>query len=147
MIVQKEAVSVTEMADMVGLGRTRFYQLLADGIFPPPVHDVVTRRPLYTRELQELCLDVRRRNCGVNGRLVVFHAERTKSPQSKPGKAVVNDLYGDLVKGLRSMGLADVTPEQVDGVVKQIYPDGVQDIDGEVLRNVFLTIHPPKSNG
>jgi hypothetical protein len=146
MAVHKEAISVTEMARMVGLGRTRFYQLVTNGIFPPPVYDVATRRPLYTRDLQDICLDVRHRNCGVNGRLVVFHAEQKKSPQPKPIMAT-DHQYDDLVKGLRSMGLPDVTPEQVDGVVKQLYPDGIKDVDGEVLKNLFISLRRPESNG
>ena len=147
MAVHKEAISVTEMARMVGLGRTRFYQLVTNGIFPPPVYDVATRRPLYTRDLQDIRLDVRRRNCGVNGRLVVFHAERKKTLQPKPSKAA-DHQYNDLVKGLRSMGLPDVTPEKVSEAVKQLYPGGVNDVDvGDVLKNVFMVIHHPESNG
>ena len=73
MIVQKEAISVAEMSRLVGLSRQRFYQLVGSA-FPPPVYDVASRRPFYTRELQEICLDVRRRQCGINGRPVLFHA-------------------------------------------------------------------------
>ncbi len=33
--VHKSAVSVSEMARMVGLSRARFYQLMTEGVFPP----------------------------------------------------------------------------------------------------------------
>ena len=61
----KAAVTVTEMARMVGLSRARFYQLVNEGVFPPPVYSVRTRRPIYVEDLQKVCLEVRHRNCGV----------------------------------------------------------------------------------
>ena len=41
-IVSKMAVSVTEMARMVGLSRARFYQLVRAGTFPPPDREPAT---------------------------------------------------------------------------------------------------------
>ena len=45
-------------------------------MFPPPVYSVSNRRPIYVEELQEVCLEVRRRNCGINGRPVLYYAGR-----------------------------------------------------------------------
>ena len=42
MCVEKSAVSVAEMARMVGLSRSRFYQLVGTA-FPHPLYDVATR--------------------------------------------------------------------------------------------------------
>jgi hypothetical protein len=145
MSVQKEAVSVREMAEMVGLSRARFYQLLGD-TFPPPIHDVATGRPFYPRELQQICLDVRFRNRGVNGQPAVFYAKRAKTPQSKARKTAANNRYDDLVEGLRAMDLVEVTPEQVATAMERLYPHGVKDVDGsEVLKNLFLAIHGSSS--
>ena len=44
MCVEKQAVSVAEMARMVGLSRGRFYQLVGN-TFPHPQYDLTTRRP------------------------------------------------------------------------------------------------------
>ena len=55
----KSVVSVAEMARMVGLSRQRFYQLLG-GTFPYPLYDIATRRPFYTEEMQQVCLEVRK---------------------------------------------------------------------------------------
>ena len=71
----KAAVTVAEMARMVGLSRARFYQLLGTA-FPFPVYDVSTRRPAYVEEQQRVCLEVRRRNCGIDGKPVLFYARR-----------------------------------------------------------------------
>ena len=74
-IVQTKAVvTVSEMARMVGLSRSRFYQLVEAGVFPQPVYSVANRRPIYVEEAQKVCLEVRRRNCGVNGQPVLFYA-------------------------------------------------------------------------
>ena len=41
----KVAVSVAEMAMMVGLSRVRFYQLVDAGVFPRPERHAETGRP------------------------------------------------------------------------------------------------------
>ena len=60
---------------MVGLVAHRFYQLIGT-TFPWPVYSVSTWRPLYDEKLQELCLEVRRRNCGIDGKPVLFYSRR-----------------------------------------------------------------------
>ena len=136
----KAAVSVAEMARMVGLSRARFYQLI-DGTFPPPLYTEATRRPFYDEELQAVCLEVRRRNCGVDGKPVLFYARRPLAapvPGRKP-KKTTNDKYADLVDGLKGLGLVGVTAAQVAEAVKACYPNGVPEMsNGEVLRAVFL---------
>ena len=71
----KAVVSVAEMSRMVGLSRARFYQLIGT-TFPPPLYTEATRRPFYDEALQSVCLEVRRRNCGVDGKPVLFYARR-----------------------------------------------------------------------
>jgi hypothetical protein len=146
MIVKKEAVSVAEMARLVGLSRQRFYQLIGT-TFPFPVYDVATRRPFYTEGLQAVCLEVRRRNWGIDGKPVLFYARRSvirparaSRPQPKPKRAKVDD-HADLIDGLRALGLVTATATQVAAAVKELYPSGVNGMDqGELLRNVFLHI-------
>jgi hypothetical protein len=130
---------------LVGLSRARFYQLQKVGVFPMPVYDVVTRRPVYTEELQRLCLEVRRRNCGVNGKPVLFYARRapiTKAPaRSKKGtaKPSKNQQHADLIDGLQGLGLVSVTGAQVGAAIKEVFPEGTVGVDeAEVIRTVFL---------
>ena len=145
MDVQKQAVSVAEMARMVGLSRARFYQLVGS-TFPHPVHDVKSRRPFYPTDLQSVCLEVRRRNFGIDGRPVLFYARRMVIAPAVPRRAVkrpapVNNQYDDLLDGLRALGLFDATAAQVGAAVKELYPSGVNGNDeGEVLRAVFLAL-------
>ncbi len=133
----KEAVSVAEMARMVGLSRARFYQLIGSA-FPYPVYDVYTRRPFFDQEAQRLCLEVRRRNCGIDGRPIMFYARHAPRPAPKGRPANVQNLNTELLDGLRSLGLA-VTPGQVEAAVKMRFPKGVDGVDqGEVVRSVFI---------
>jgi hypothetical protein len=141
----KAAVTVSEMACMVGLSRARFYELVEAGVFPTPVYDVSTRRPMYDEKLQETCLNVRRKNLGVNGKPVLFYARghRATTPTVKPSKLPVAKpkptvAHAELIDGLSTLGLS-ATPAQVGEAVAALYPAGVNGTDrGQVLRAVFL---------
>ena len=146
--LSKAAVCIKEMAALVGLSRQRFMQLVKSGVFPQPLKDEATGRPYYTEELQTVCLDVRRRNCGVNGQIVMFYARRTASPTppsrprpvkpTKP-KAVSNDSHADIVTGLHGLGLVTATSVHVADAVAHLFPKGTDEADpGHVLRAVFL---------
>lgn len=82
----KAAVTVAEMARMLNLSRQRLHQLIGTA-FPFPVYNIQTRRPFYTEELQRVCLEVRSRNCGVDGKAILFYARRGGAPSSPTKKA------------------------------------------------------------
>lgn len=140
----KAAVTVADMARMVGLSRARFYQLQKAGIFPQPRMDESKKRPFYDEELQKVCLEVRRRNSGVNGQVVLFYARRTEIAPSKPkvrrAQAVPKqEPHANLVESLKALGLTTVTPADVGVAVGELFggrTDGKD--DGEVIRAVFL---------
>jgi hypothetical protein len=140
----KAVVTVSEMARMVGLSRSRFYQLVEVGVFPQPVYSVANRRPIYVEESQRVCLEVRRRNCGVNGQPVLFYSRghplptQTKPPRMAKPKPPKADNHADLIDGLAALGLTK-TAAEVEAAIKSAYPTGVNGTDqGEVLRQVFL---------
>ncbi len=141
MCVEKQAVSVAEMARMVGLSRARFYQLIGN-TFPHPQYDLTTRRPFYPVELQEICLDVRRRNQGIDGKPVLFHRRAkdamSPSPKASKRKAMPDDSrYKGLVAGLKSLGLASVTAAEVEAALEEQH--GLDNKDqGSLLKAVFL---------
>ena len=111
----KTAVSVAEMARMVGLSRARFYQLQGSA-FPLPVYNLSTRRPIYVEEMQVVCLEVRRRNCGIDGKPILFYARRPPITTASKKKSSVSKISvsPDLLTGLQSLGLA-ATQTQVAG--------------------------------
>jgi hypothetical protein len=137
-IETKAAVTVAEMARMLGMSRARFYQLQKAGVFPTPVYDVKNHRPIYVEEAQKVCLEVRRRNCGINGKPVLFYAKnnmRAPVPKAKKEKPKANH---DLIDALSSLGL-DSTAAQVNEAVREKFPKGTEGIDeAEVIRVVFV---------
>jgi hypothetical protein len=139
----KAVVSVAEMARMVGLSRSRFYQLIGTA-FPQPERQPETGRPIYTEELQQVCLEVRRRNCGIDGKPVLFYARRLGAAPTKPKaqkpklEAKAKDVTA-LMDGLNALGLTTATAAQVQKVTRELFPQGTEGIDqGQVLRAVFL---------
>lgn len=142
-IVTKSAVSVTEMARMVGLSRARFYQLVRRGTFPPADEDPLTKRPFYSEEKQRLILEARRRNCGVDGKAILFYSRRkdfgqTKAPPRPTKPKTKNDQDAYLIDGLGSLGV-NVTASQVEPLVKELFPNGTDGTEpGEIIRAVFL---------
>src|ERR1700722_17531741 len=140
-IETKTVVSVAEMARMCGLSRSRFYQLIGSA-FPSPLMDK-KKRPFYSEELQAVCLEVRRRNCGIDGKPILFYARRIGTAPTKPRKvkapATVNPKHTDLLEGVRSLGIASVTAAEIAKALKDVFPNGVENQDdGEILRAVFL---------
>lgn len=138
----KAVVSVAEMARMVGLSRARFHQLTGT-TFPWPVYDVASRRPFYTEELQAVCLEVRRRNFGIDRKPVLFYTRRaatTVTPRKpRAARPAADDRHADLLDGLKGLGLTSTSATQVAEVLKKLYPQGTAGVlDGEVLRAVFL---------
>ena len=146
----KTVVSVAEMARMVGLSRARFYQLVNDGVFPSPLYRIDTRRPFFNQEMQEVCLEVRRRNCGLNGRPVLFYARRLGAPvvKAKTTPPKNSHKHADLIEGLRALGLTFVNSTQVEAAIQQNFPNGKLGIDDEtVLRTVFLFLKRQDPSG
>lgn len=136
-VVTKSAVSVTEMARMVGLSRARFYQLVRSGTFPAADHDPATRRPYYGEDQQRVCLEVRRRNCGIDGRPVLFYSRRRDAGVKKaklptPTKKAGPSEYADLIELLALVPLT-ATPAQVESAVKMAFPGGIAGTDPGIV--------------
>src|SRR4051812_47561656 len=105
----KSGVSVSDMARTVGLSRQRFHQLVKTGVFPQPLRDEATERPYYDESGQAECLEVRRRNCGVNGKVVLFYARRQPvaagPPRPNKPRPVPTGSYAEVLDGVRALGL------------------------------------------
>jgi len=146
------AVTVAEMARMVGLSRVRFYQLQKAGVFPAPKYDEIEKRPFYGEEAQKVCLEVRRRNFGVNGQVVLFYARRQQIAPARPKPkkdraAPKKSPSNDIVVALKSLGL-EVSAGEVEQAVKQLFGKQVSGRDqGEVIRAVFLHLKKRQDSG
>ena len=135
-------MTVSEMARMVGLSRARFYQLQKAGVFPAPAYQ--GGRPVYTEDQQQVCLEVRRKNRGINGEPVLFYARRRPIAPSKRQKRADplparNKDIAALLDGLNALGMTTATAAQVVKVTEELFPQGSGNLDqAEVLRAVFL---------
>ena len=141
----KAAVSISYMARLVGLSRQRFHQLMQAGVFPRPKKDRASGRPFYDEAGQQNCLEVRRRNCGVNGKVVLFYARRQNcpTPNTQPNKSQPpkSDRYADILDGVRALGVGTATAATVATAVRELFPKGTSEADpGEVIRAVFLRL-------
>jgi hypothetical protein len=129
---------------MVGLSRARFYQLIGSA-FPFSVYSVSTRRPFFDEEAQRICLEVKRRNCGIDGKPILFYCKRggsapsIKRPSTAP-KAKVETKYTEIVDAVRALGLV-VNSSEVGAAIAKLFPTGINGIDqSEVIRKVFVSI-------
>lgn len=143
----KAAVTVSEMTKMCSLGRSRFYQLIGS-VFPKPTRDD-RGRPYYTEEQQRQCVEVRRRNLGIDGTPVLFYAPRYSAAMSAPKrKPKQGSTHPVVLDGVRALGLTTATAAQVDAAVANLFPNGFDDVDpGEAIRQVFLSVKRENSSG
>ena len=143
-------VSMTQMARLLNLSRSRFYQLISAGILLPPIYSLNSKRPFYTEEMTRRNLQVRRNNVGINGQIIIFYAGRkntinTKPPKTtgreKPSKQSPPGRHDDLIDALEGLGVENITAAQVEAAMTKCYPDGTDNIDkDEILRTIFRYI-------
>lgn len=122
--------TVTEVAKKLRLSRARFYQLMTDGVFPPPAYCPWTRKPVYPSRLLEACIRTRNTGIGFNSQAVRFYAPR-KTQKPDPEHARIAAL-------LREIGIA-TTPVQVKTALRRIRLPSTGELhaNAEVIRALF----------
>lgn len=140
-------MSVSEMSELCSISRSRWYDLVAQGVFPKPVLHPSTKRPMYDRGLIEKCLEIKRTGIGANGLPVLFNRRRKaaqpKAPR-KPAESARQD-HGDLLDALRGLGLTP-TAQAVGDALTALFPAGHAALDqGDVIRKVFLHLQGRKT--
>jgi hypothetical protein len=130
---RRAAYSVVEVARLCRLSRARFYDLIGNGVMPPPVYSIDTRRPLYTAELAAWCVEVRETNIGMDGRYVLFHERRatpmpvaaapitTATPRRQPA---IDPMTQEMIESLRSMGIT-FPQDQIVEAIRRRCPQGL----------------------
>jgi hypothetical protein len=144
----KAAISVAEMARLVGLSYNHFRYLCKKGVFPMPQYSVNNKRPFFDIEAQQSCLQVRQSNIGHNGEYVLFYGPRRQAVVSETSqggkKSKASDRAVGLATALKHLGLT-VTGQQVDEAVPVVFPQCLPAEDGQAIRSLFL--HFKKANG
>ncbi len=135
--ISKAIVSIKEISEILNLSRSRFYQLLQVGFFPKPKYDERSKRPYYNLELQQKCLECRQSGIGIDGSYMLFYSPRKKETVSHMRNTKIAPMVKEIVETLQTMGL-EVTVEQVQQGLSELYPDGIGEIDqGVVVRDIF----------
>ena len=137
--ITKPIVPIAEICRMVGLSRSRYYQLVDSGFFPKPLYDERSNRPYFDAALQKQILESRNSGIGADGSYMLFYSPRKKEGHSKKSiKCIKTDSVSkEFAETLESMGL-DCTEKDVSGVLSELYPDGTEGIDqGLVIRELY----------
>ena len=111
----KQAVTVSEMARMVRAVAEPGSTSSSARPSHIPLYSVSTRRPFFDEELQKVCLEVRRKNCGIDGKPILFYSRRLDLPAPKkqiryhtgplrPGSPLPSST--SLIVGLAGLGLS-----------------------------------------
>src|SRR5262245_26195525 len=104
----KGFLTVSEMAELCQLSRSRFYDLMETGVFPKPVRHPSSKRPMYDRGLQEKCLEIRASGIGANGLPVHFNRKPKPGGRAKPKQGPTVEPQPDqaeLLDALKELGL------------------------------------------
>jgi hypothetical protein len=130
--VLEKPISVTAMAKKLSLSRSHFWVLTTKKqVFPRPA--IVNGRPMYTPDLQRVCLQVKRTGVTVNGDFTYFNEKSSKGTNKKPTKK-----FGTLIESLQGLGL-QVNASQIEIATKEVYPSEKPDLDSpEVIKALFL---------
>lgn len=140
----KAAVSVSEMAELCEVSRSRWYELVDAGVFPAPVVILPIKRPVYDRTLIEKCLEIKQSGISLGGWPVVWNRKRKKSSLTKaktkqPANEKATDpLIEPIFDAVKALGLT-TTMQAVTDAVAAIYPTGIEGQDqGDLIRKTFL---------
>ena len=146
----KSVCSVTAMAKKLILSRSRFYDLLNQGVLPRPVNCPGTNHLFYTLELQQQCLQVKQTGIGVNGQPVLFYLPRKhKAARKKCADDINPDYFTMRLFGLlKNMGAA-LSKSQLRTTLKKMYPNGLPEwpIDQAELKKIFNYARGENKNG
>ena len=147
-----EIVSINQLCSLMNISRSRYYQILSEGLIVPPIYSD-SKRPYFTREMALRNLAVKKNNVGVNGKICIFYncnSTHISSPKNnykkKEHKKKTTDNHTDIIEGLSCLGIDGVSNSQVDEALKKCFPNGTGNVeDGEILRQVYCLINAQNS--
>lgn len=143
-------VGVDELCQMLALSKRRFYELVAVGVFPrASAYSLKSRRPIFSREDVDICLNVRRDGIGINGQRVSFNKPR-KSPiaggktvlfehRKAAAKSAENQKLqaGEVARALRSLAVK-VPTKRVEGLLEKLFPTGTAGVKlGDIVQSIY----------
>ena len=140
-------LNISQMARLLNLSRSRFYQLLNENILLPPIYSLDTKRPFYTAEMAQRNIEAKRNNVGVNGKVILFYNTqadfvqnriRQRRRKTKAETQPDNANYAELIEGLESLGMEEISSSQIQSALARCFPNGTDNIGfDEILTAVF----------
>lgn len=132
-MAEMNVINVRQMAAKCQFSPSRFYELIAAGIFPAPLIHPSSKRPMYVRELQDKCLEVCRTGIGVNGVPVLFNKKPTRVRKEPPRPvAADNSVVAEVVASLKGLNI-NTTPRAVEEALAVRFPQGHSGVDTDTL--------------
>ena len=136
-MADKSVITVSEMAAKCHFSRSRFYDLVAAGVFPAPITHPASKRPMYDRSLQEKCLEVCRSGIGINGQPVLFNKKPARGAKRARRPAKNGEVVEEVMVVMRNLNLSPTT-EAVQGAIDARYPHGTDGVAvDELITNVL----------
>ena len=90
---------------------------------------------------------MRRRNCGIDGKPILFYSRRLDLPlpkkQISTGRSASpkTTKHKNLIVGLAGLGLSGITDQQVEAALVRLYPNGTNSMDEATqLRTLFVDL-------
>jgi len=143
----KSVVTVSEMAELCQISRSRFYDLMEAGVFPKPAHHPSSKRPMFDLGMQKKCLEIRQTGIGANGQPVLFNRKAKNDGQPRPlrkTEPAKKPDHAELLEALKGLGL-NATAQAVTEALAHLFPTGHAGLDqGDVIRKVFLHLQGRK---
>jgi hypothetical protein len=140
-------ISVSEMAELCQISRSRFYDLMHAGIFPKPVQHPSSKRPMFNLEMQKQCQEIRQTGIDANGQPVLFNRKPKNSGQPRPQRKPEPEkkpVPTELLEALEELGLK-TTGQAVTEALAHLFPTGHAGHEhGDVVRKVFLHLQGRK---
>jgi hypothetical protein len=118
---------------------SRFHALVRQGVFPKAVKAGQGRRPHYSHELVQRCVEIRSTGIGENGQITLFNRPPKRHADRK--RAAITPApseHDGLIDALQGLGLS-ATEEAVAAAVLNVFPGGTSGVEeSEIIRKVFV---------
>ena len=132
----KAAISVSSLCRLLNMSRSQYYFHAKRGTFHSPLYLASNNRPYFTASMVEDNLRARETGVGVNGVYVIFYERHEASSKTDPRKPKAD--LSSLVDGLRTLGIGNVTNDQIEAALEANFPKGTAGQDeSNILRTVF----------
>jgi len=125
-------LTFSEMSEILGISKTRLYDLIRDGILPQPLRNPSNNRPYWSSELADSCRQVVKSRVGLNGQPYTPNRKGKKSTSTTPPR----DRHDGLISSLSALGMA-ASPKQIDEALKSLPPNLEE---GDLVKQIFLRL-------